>query len=88
MDLEENIRKNLQIVNASKLSPEASLIRIADKIANINDIIKYPLNWTKSRKLRYIDWASDVFQNCKGQNAQLDKVFEKICNKAREAIGR
>ena len=87
MDLDENIRKNLQLVNASKLSPEASLIRIADKIANINDIIKYPLNWTVKRKLRYIAWAEEVFNNCKGRNSRLDEAFEEICNKARQVIG-
>jgi GTP diphosphokinase / guanosine-3',5'-bis(diphosphate) 3'-diphosphatase len=88
MDLDENTRKHLQIINAPKLSTYASLIRIADKIANVNDILKYPLNWTNSRKLKYVDWATNVYNNCKGKNVQLDKTFEEICNEARKAIGR
>ena len=88
MDINEKARKDLQIINASKLSQYASLIRIADKIANIYDLINYPLNWTKKRKLRYIDWAIKVHENCKGRNAKLDKMFEDICKKARQVIGR
>ncbi len=88
MKLNEKVRKNLQITNASKLSHYAGLIRIADKIANINDMINYPLNWTKKRKLKYIDWAIDVFNNCKGKNAQLDNAFEEICKKAGKLIGK
>jgi GTP diphosphokinase / guanosine-3',5'-bis(diphosphate) 3'-diphosphatase len=86
MDLPEKTRKNLQVTNASILSHQASLIRIADKIANINDIVNYPLNWTKKRKLKYLEWANDVFQNCKGKNAKLDEIFEDLYLKAKRII--
>lgn len=88
MSLPEKVRKNLQVINASKLSAKAKMIRIADKIANINDILSYPINWTKKRKLKYIDWATEVFIRCKGHNALLDAKFEEICRKAMQAIGR
>jgi len=86
MDLDEIVRKNLQVENASKLSPQASLIRIADKIANVSDIINYPINWTTQRKLKYIEWAIQVFNNCKGQNNKLDEMFVDLSAKARKLI--
>jgi (p)ppGpp synthase/HD superfamily hydrolase len=86
MDMDEQERKTLQVTNASRLSSDASLIRIADKIANLSDLIKYPLNWTTRRKIRYIGWAVDVFNNCKGRNVKLDEAFEEVVSRARKVI--
>lgn len=81
MSLPEHRRKEQQLQNASTLSPKAKLIKIADKICNINDLLVYPIYWTKSRKIRYIEWSAKVFEKCKGLNPILDKKFEEIYKK-------
>lgn len=75
MDLPEKVRKQAQIDNASKLSHKAKLIRIADKIANITDVITYPIIWSRKKKLRYVEWSMNVFEGCRGQNELLDQMF-------------
>jgi len=54
-------RKRLQIVNAGKLSYEARLVKLADKICNLRDMIERPpVNWSLDRKREYFDWAKAV----------------------------
>ncbi len=86
MKLPDEERKELQVRNSSSLSKNAKLIRIADKIANISDIINYPIKWTKRRKRKYVSWSMKVYEGCKGQNLQLDMKFQEICKKAMEII--
>jgi (p)ppGpp synthase/HD superfamily hydrolase len=81
MALPKKKRKELQITKASQLSREAKIIKIADKASNIEDILIYPLLWTKSRKLEYIEWSYMVFQGCKGQNNLLDEKFLEVYSK-------
>ncbi|KOR30209.1 hypothetical protein TI04_06765, partial [Achromatium sp. WMS2] len=50
-----------QIVHAPELSDGAKLIKIADKISNIEDIVNNPpKSWSLQRKLDYLDWAQKV----------------------------
>jgi GTP diphosphokinase / guanosine-3',5'-bis(diphosphate) 3'-diphosphatase len=81
MSLPDDIRKNKQVQKASFLSPKAKLIKIADKICNINDLLVYPIYWTKSRKIKYIEWSSQVVEQCRGLNPALDKMFDEIYKK-------
>jgi GTP diphosphokinase / guanosine-3',5'-bis(diphosphate) 3'-diphosphatase len=81
MSLPELIRKEKQLKKASTLSSKAKLIKIADKICNINDLLVYPIYWTKARKIRYFEWSKQVVEKCKGLNTILDKKFEEIYNK-------
>ena len=70
-------RKLLQIEHARSASPRAKQIKIADKISNIRDITtKPPKRWTTERKLKYLDWACEVVNGCRGANPTLDKIFD------------
>ena len=75
-------RKEMQLKTASLLSDKARLIRIADKICNIDDIMKYPLPWTRKRKISYVHWARKVVEQCKGINEDLEKLFDETSDKA------
>jgi GTP diphosphokinase / guanosine-3',5'-bis(diphosphate) 3'-diphosphatase len=81
MSLPDHIRKDKQIQKASTLSAKAKLIKIADKICNINDLLVYPIYWTKARKIRYIEWSAQVVEKCKGINPVLDQQFDEIYRK-------
>ena len=51
-------RKQLQIEHASRLSPAAKQLKIADKISNIRDITDYPpADWPLTRRREYLTWA-------------------------------
>jgi guanosine-3',5'-bis(diphosphate) 3'-pyrophosphohydrolase len=85
MSLPQKIRKELQVEKAPKLSNPAKLIKIADKICNMNDILNYPLNWNNSKKLYYFQWSNRVFVHCAGINNELDKLFIEIYQKGIQA---
>ena len=57
-------RKQMQIDNAPYLSKDATLVRIADKISNVSDVIENPPpEWNQKRCNKYVDWAEAVMNN-------------------------
>ncbi len=77
-DLPYTIRKEQQVESAPNLSHKAKLIKVADKICNIKDILNYPLDWSPERKLAYLSWSKEVVEGCRGINGQLESVFDRI----------
>jgi len=75
MELPKEKRKQLQVEKAPYLSHPAKLIKVADKACNMEDLLQYPIWWSKSRKIAYFQWAHMVFQHCKGLNPKLDEYF-------------
>ncbi len=86
MTLSPQMRKDLQIVKAKNLTDEAKLIKIADKISNINDLINYPISWTNVRKKKYILWSQKVVDGCRGIDPALDKHFDNTCTRGLKKI--
>ena len=77
--LDKDIRKQLQIDHAASLSREAKLVKLADKIANITDIINTPpVNWSKERKQEYFTWAEAVVNKLRGAHQGLEKEFDDL----------
>jgi guanosine-3',5'-bis(diphosphate) 3'-pyrophosphohydrolase len=77
--LEKEVRKQLQIDHAASLSKEAKLVKLADKIANITDIINSPpVDWSKGRKQEYFAWAKAVVDNLRGVHQGLEGEFDDL----------
>ncbi len=74
-------QKELQLITASALSPLAKTIRIADKIANITDMMTYPIWWSKRKKTNYLSWANEVVKACADANPKLAAHFFKLYEK-------
>jgi guanosine-3',5'-bis(diphosphate) 3'-pyrophosphohydrolase len=68
--LPKNERKRLQIEHAAALSPEAKLVKLADKICNLRDVAERPpASWDLARRREYFDWAKRVVDGLRGANA-------------------
>ena len=80
-------RKRKQIQKAPGLSPDAKKIKIADKIANIQDILGFPLTWSHRRKHQYLEWSEKVIEGCRGINPQLEAMFDKLLKDSYNEIG-
>jgi GTP diphosphokinase / guanosine-3',5'-bis(diphosphate) 3'-diphosphatase len=77
--LDKEVRKQMQIEHAASISHEAKLVKLADKIANITDIINTPpAKWTKERKQDYFAWAKAVVNNLRGVHQGLEKDFDDL----------
>ena len=82
--LEKSVRKQKQVEHAASISHEAKLVKLADKIANITDIINTPPeDWSSDRKKDYFNWAKAVVDNLRGAHQGLEKDFDDLINKAK-----
>ena len=72
-------RKLKQIEHASHASHEAKLVKLADKISNLRDILASPpRDWTEDRKKEYFDWAGKVIDQIRGTNSNLENIFDSL----------
>lgn len=85
--LPKDVRKQLQIEHSAGLSKEAVLIKIADKISNVRDIIcSPPSDWDLERRKGYLDWAEKVIGNCPNVNGALKNRFDSLLEKGRAEL--
>lgn len=75
--LPKKTRKRLQIKHASRISDEAKLVKLADKICNLRDVARRPpADWTKARRREYFDWARRVIDGLRGVHPRLEAAFD------------
>lgn len=71
-------RKRLQIEHAEHLSKRARLVKLADKICNVRDVVRSPpADWALERRQDYFDWAKRVIDALRGTHAGLEAVFDE-----------
>ena len=64
-------RKRLQVERAAQLSPEAKLVKLADKICNLRDVAERPPEgWDLARRREYFDWAKRVVDGLRGATGE------------------
>ena len=70
-------RKRLQVERAGGLSPEAKLVKLADKICNLRDVAERPpASWDLARRREYFDWAKRVVDGLRGVHPRLEAAFD------------
>jgi guanosine-3',5'-bis(diphosphate) 3'-pyrophosphohydrolase len=85
--LPKQTRKRLQVEHAGQASFEARQVKLADKIANVQDIIEAPpTNWSWERQWEYVNWAEAVIKGLRGSNARLEDYFDQVSNAARRKL--
>ena len=77
-------RKLQQIAHAPHSSHEAKLVKLADKICNLRDILASPPSgWDVKRKQAYFEWAAQVVSGIRGSNSKLEKIFDVLLEQGR-----
>ncbi len=77
--LEKPERKRLQVEHAPHLSPRAKCIKIADKIANLTDLLNSPpAKWPEERLRQYVVWSRQVVDGCRGHNRLLEVRYDEV----------
>ncbi|SRR5258708_2280671 len=75
-------RKSLQVKHAARISREAKLVKLADKICNIRDVARRPpTGWDKRRQREYFDWAKRVIDRMRGVHPRLERAFDAAYSK-------
>jgi len=71
-------RKDLQVSHAASLSKRARLLKLCDKIHNLQDLVGNPPdNWAKERIITYFEWADAVVSRIRGLNPALDALYDE-----------
>ena len=84
--LPKQARKDLQVEHAATISPQAKLVKLADKICNLRDLVASPpAGWSRQRKIEYFEWAKQVVAGLRGSNRVLEDAFDEICRCGIEA---
>ena len=79
-------RKQAQIDHAARLSDRAGLLKIADKTANVRDMIAAtPDGWPVSRIDEYLEWGNAVVNQLRGRHAQLEALFDQAYKQAKSS---
>lgn len=85
--LEKAERKRLQVETAAGKSDRAKLVKIADKISNLNSLMHSPpADWDAARKRTYVDWAARVVDGCRGVNPRLEARFDEAYRRAKQVL--
>lgn len=74
--LSKEQRKLHQIERAANSSEAARLVKLADKICNMRDILNDPpQSWDSERKRAYFEWAGRVINQLRGVHPELERIF-------------
>lgn len=83
--LAKEVRKEEQVRHAPHISNEAKLVKLADKICNLRDIlVSPPADWSAERKQAYFDWAARVVAGLRGVHSGLETVFDGLFSRQSE----
>jgi guanosine-3',5'-bis(diphosphate) 3'-pyrophosphohydrolase len=87
MNLSKAERRQKQIEDAPRKSPDAKLIKIADKISNIRARIAPRRSEAQHVDLAaYVIWAEKVVAGCRGINPGLDAKFDEAVKAAKSVL--
>lgn len=82
-------RKRIQIEKAPHISLQARQIKLADKIANVQDIIASPpATWPLDRRQEYLAWTEKVVAGCRGTNSALEALYDQALAKGWQVLGK
>jgi guanosine-3',5'-bis(diphosphate) 3'-pyrophosphohydrolase len=88
-ELEKSRRKQLQIEHAPHLSEPAKLVKLADKICNVQDVTHHPpQGWSLERRREYLDWTEQVVAGMRGANAALESLYDEVLSKGRTSLSQ
>jgi len=80
-------RKQLQVEHAPHKTYKAKLLKLADKISNVQDIITSPpRDWSLERQREYLLWTEKVVAGLRGVNENLERHYDDLLIKGKESL--
>ena len=79
-------RKRRQAAHLAEAPPQARLIKLADQISNLNDIVRDPAAWEAVDAEDYVDGVVLVGEACRGTHGGLEDALAAAAAKARAAV--
>lgn len=84
--LPKAVRKQMQIDHAPKVCRQAKLVKLADKLDNLLDLLSItPIGWPPERVLQYFAWSEKVIDGLRGTNVFLEQKLDTVLSQRDEA---
>jgi GTP diphosphokinase / guanosine-3',5'-bis(diphosphate) 3'-diphosphatase len=75
--LNKHERKQHQVLHAAGISGRAQLVKLADKICNLRDLVgSPPVGWPLERRREYFEWSRAVADQLRPASPQLAALFD------------
>ena len=82
------VRKQRQVETAPHKSPKAKMLKVADKISNVQDIISTPpKDWSLERRQEYVLWSERVVAGLRGVNQKLEYYYDDLLASGKRILG-
>ena len=86
--LPKEVRKQHQIETAPHKSHNAKLLKLADKICNVRDLIDSPpRSWSLERKQEYLLWTEKVVAGLRGVGTALESHYDELLARGKHSLG-
>lgn len=86
--LPKQTRKHLQVETAPHKTRNAKLLKLADKICNVRDLIySPPRNWSLKRRQEYLLWTEEVIAGLRGVHEKLERYYDACLEEGKRALG-
>ncbi len=80
-------RKQLQVDRAPHKSYGAAQIKLADKLANVIDVVDDPPpDWSLERRIEYLDWTERVVSSLPQANPALLELYRSTLQRAQREL--
>jgi GTP diphosphokinase / guanosine-3',5'-bis(diphosphate) 3'-diphosphatase len=85
--LPSQVRKQLQVEHAPRISLEAKLVKLADKICNLDDLLHSPpRTWNLGRRREYLLWTERVVAGLRGANLTLENHYDELLANGKQIL--
>lgn len=86
--LPKQVRKQLQVETAPHKSRDAKLLKLADKICNVHNLITSPpSDWSLERKQEYLLWTERVVAGLRGVSEKMEKYYDDLLKEGKRSMG-
>lgn len=81
-------RKKGQVIKAAKFSERAKLVKLADKLYNLNDLKNDPIPGHSVERIQgYFKWCKAVIDLCRGVSPALEAAIDQLYSSTFEIDG-
>jgi guanosine-3',5'-bis(diphosphate) 3'-pyrophosphohydrolase len=83
-------RRQELVLKSSSFSRKAKLVKLADLITNVNDVLfNESANWSLERRRAYVEWANKVVEGLRGTSSPLEAKFDSLyAERGKMQLGR
>jgi guanosine-3',5'-bis(diphosphate) 3'-pyrophosphohydrolase len=86
--LPKQVRKQLQVETAPHKTPRAKLLKLADKICNVHDILASPPgDWSLERQQEYLLWTERVVAGLRDVHHGLENRYDELLANGKRSLG-